>query len=110
RGYLGRPALTAERFLPDPFAAEPGARLYRTGDRVRWRADGGLDFLGRLDHQVKLRGFRLELGEGEAVPSPHPAVRAGARGVRGDRLVAWVVSRDGGNGGDGGEAETPALR
>jgi amino acid adenylation domain-containing protein/non-ribosomal peptide synthase protein (TIGR01720 family) len=73
-GYLNRPALTAERFLPHPFSAAPGARLYKTGDLVRWRADGSLDYLGRLDNQVKLRGYRIEPGEIEATLQRHPAV------------------------------------
>jgi amino acid adenylation domain-containing protein len=78
RGYHGRPELTAERFVPDPFARVPGARLYRSGDLARYRADGELEYLGRIDHQVKVRGFRIELGEIEAALLRHPAVREAA--------------------------------
>jgi amino acid adenylation domain-containing protein len=91
RGYLGRPDVTAERFVPDPWSGEPGARLYRTGDLVRRLPDGELLFLGRADHQVKLRGFRIELGEIDAALLRHPAVREAVTVARRDRLVSYVV-------------------
>jgi amino acid adenylation domain-containing protein len=105
RGYLNRAALTAERFVPDPFGGEAGARMYRTGDRARWRADGTLEYLGRLDAQVKVRGFRVEPGEVEAALLRHPGVRECAVLAVGDdagerRLVAWVA----------GGADADALR
>jgi acyl-CoA synthetase (AMP-forming)/AMP-acid ligase II len=77
-GYWNRPELTAERFIPDPFSTPPGARLYRTGDRARWRNDGTLEHLGRLDFQVKIRGYRIELGEIEATLAEHADVRQAA--------------------------------
>ncbi|MFD9356168.1 amino acid adenylation domain-containing protein [Streptomyces sp. NPDC060031] len=92
RGYAGRGDLTAERFVPNPHPETPGERLYRTGDRVRRRADGCLEYLGRLDRQVKLRGVRIEPSEIEAVLCEHPGVAAAAVGVYGEqRLVAHVV-------------------
>jgi amino acid adenylation domain-containing protein len=108
RGYLGRPGLTAERFLPNPFSQEvadsarPGARLYRTGDLARYLPDGNLEFLGRTDHQVKIRGFRIELGEIEATLAQHPHVRETIVVARDSdlqpgtqRLVAYLVADDG---------------
>ncbi len=108
RGYLDRPELTAERFIPDPFATREGARLYRTGDLVRYRGDGTLEFLGRLDHQLKIRGHRIELGEIEAVLSEHPSVREAVVVAQDDgagdrRLVGYVI-------GDGQEVAASELR
>ncbi|HVT17366.1 MAG TPA: amino acid adenylation domain-containing protein [Thermoanaerobaculia bacterium] len=98
RGYFDRPALTAERFVPDPLAGEPGARLYRMGDLVRHRPGGELEFLGRVDFQVKVRGLRIELGEIEAALSEHPALREAVVVARehlpGDcRLIAYMAGQ-----------------
>ncbi|HEY0605397.1 MAG TPA: amino acid adenylation domain-containing protein [Herpetosiphonaceae bacterium] len=95
-GYFNRPDLTAERFIPDPFGSEPGARLYKTGDLACYLADGNIKFLGRIDHQVKIRGFRVELGEIETTLAQHPDVRDAVVVTREDargekRIVAYVV-------------------
>ncbi len=105
RGYHGRPDLTAELFVPDPFAGQPGERLYRTGDLARWRPGGEIEFLGRIDQQVKIRGFRVEPGEIEAALATLPGAREVVVVAREDvsgnqRLVAYVV----------GEVETDSLR
>jgi amino acid adenylation domain-containing protein len=103
RGYWQRPALTAERFVPNPFARVAGERLYRTGDRTRYREDGNLEYLGRLDQQVKIRGFRIELGEIESVLASHPGVAqcvvVAHQSAAGEKcLVAYLVSKPGADG------------
>ncbi|HYO62398.1 MAG TPA: amino acid adenylation domain-containing protein, partial [Pyrinomonadaceae bacterium] len=107
RGYLARPALTAEKFVPNPFGREAGARLYKTGDLVRWLDGGRLEYVGRVDHQVKIRGHRIELGEIEAALGSHPSVRecvvvAREDGAGDRRLVGYVAARR--------EATTPPAR
>jgi acyl carrier protein len=96
RGYFGRPELTAQRFIPHPFSNQKGARLYRTGDLARYLPDGDIEFLGRIDNQVKVRGFRIELEEIEVALSEHPSVESAAvvamdYGNGDKRLVAYVV-------------------
>ncbi|HEX6862132.1 MAG TPA: amino acid adenylation domain-containing protein, partial [Thermoanaerobaculia bacterium] len=95
RGYHGRPDLTAERFLPDPFAKEPGARIYNTGDVARYLPSGDVVYLRRADYQVKVRGYRIELGEIEAVLAKHPAVAQAVVVVKDDQLAAYYVPAEG---------------
>ncbi|HEU5136505.1 MAG TPA: amino acid adenylation domain-containing protein [Steroidobacteraceae bacterium] len=113
RGYLNRAELTNERFVSDPFSADPQARMYRTGDLARWRGDGVVEYLGRNDHQVKIRGFRVELGEIESQLARHSAVKEVAVVARGEgagekRLVAYIVPRD--QDGVQGTVDVEALR
>ncbi|MHC5719933.1 MAG: AMP-binding enzyme, partial [Nostoc sp.] len=98
RGYLQQPKLTAEKFIPNPFSQELGARLYKTGDLARYLHNGYIEFVDRIDHQVKIRGFRIELGEIESLLTQHPGVREAVVQVREDeddqkRLVAYVVPK-----------------
>jgi hypothetical protein len=112
RGYLNRPDLTRDRFVPDPFAADPRSRLYKTGDLGRWRPDGALEYLGRNDHQVKIRGLRIELGEIETRLAAHAQVREAVVVAREDvpgekRLVAYITPRAPS---DGASLSVDALR
>jgi len=99
RGYFNRASVTAEKFVPHPFSQQPGARVYRTGDRARWLPDGTLEYLGRIDHQVKVRGFRIELGEIESALLAHEIVRDAVVVAREDsgekRLVSYIVAKSG---------------
>ena len=102
RGYLNRPELTKEKFIANPFSADPRSRLYKTGDSARYLPDGNIEFLGRMDNQVKIRGYRIELGEIESVLDQHPAIQSSVVAVREDapgdkQLVGYVVPRTGGS-------------
>jgi len=115
RGYLGRPDLTAERFIPDEFGEKPGGRLYRTGDLARWLPPGEVEFLGRSDYQIKIRGFRIELGEIQSSLMQHEAVRqalliAREDGQGGKRLVAYVVAKRSGPDGSIPDRQELALQ
>ncbi|HWW75576.1 MAG TPA: amino acid adenylation domain-containing protein, partial [Pyrinomonadaceae bacterium] len=114
RGYLGRPAHTAERFIPNPFGGAGGGRLYKTGDLARYLPDGRIKYLGRNDHQLKVRGYRIELKEIEAVASEHPSVKeavaAGREGAAGAELFLYVVPSEGALAADGGGDGGPDLK
>lgn len=110
RGYLKKPEMTAEKFIPDPFSQQPGARLYKTGDLARLLRDGSIEYLGRIDHQVKIRGFRIELGEIETTLDSHPGVRQSVVMAREDepgdkRLVAYIAPDPDYRGSDDAEPE-----
>ena len=92
RGYRNLPELTTEKFVPDPFSSDPAERVYRTGDSMRWRPDGTLEFLGRLDQQIKLHGFRIELGEIEALLDRHPEVRASVAALHADPQTGSLLA------------------